>query len=148
MAHRGVIKSGAALSTRCVHRMRWLQECIYSSWNEYNGGLSEVGCCSTSQLTRFQDDVTFAVARDVHVLAYPRAHPSGFSRDSTVNNTWFFCLTSMCLTPMEMGPFMHWGKNWPYVRMTRLHRPTMFLKPFEDWSGAYVFQLSQELFWS
>ena len=22
--------------------MRWLHQCIYSSWNEYNGGLSEV----------------------------------------------------------------------------------------------------------
>ena len=46
-----------------------------------------MGCCSTPQLTRFQNDVTFAVARDVDVLAYTRAHPSGFSRDSTVNKT-------------------------------------------------------------
>ena len=46
-----------------------------------------MGCCSSPQLMLFQDDVTFAVARDVDVIAYARAHPSGFSRDSTANKT-------------------------------------------------------------
>ena len=70
-----------------------------------------MGICSTPQLTRFQDDVTFAVARDVDVITYPRAHPFGFSRknrDSTVNKTIpLSCdALSMCLTPLEAGPSM------------------------------------------